>query len=267
MTSYSLLREPAEYERLRAQARTWETATARLLDRIGLPAGARCLDAGCGPGETMRLLARRVGPAGHVTGLDSDAALVAVVDESLRAEGHENCDVILGDVCLDDVKGTYDLVFARLLLFHLPQRVEVLRKLWDAVAPGGHLVVQDYDLTAACCVPPAAGVDEVAALVIETFTATGCDVRAGLRLPSLLAEAGAGKPDGTDVSGLLVPLSQGGQMLGQVLHSLLPAAAAHGVTTPDKGAAALARLAGDAAEDPDRPMLWPLMAGIWKARP
>jgi SAM-dependent methyltransferase len=267
MTSYSLLREPAEYERLRAQARTWETATARLLDRIALPAGARCLDAGCGPGETMRLLAHRVGPTGRVTGLDSDAALLAVVDENLKEEGHDNCDVVQGDVCLDDIEGTYDLVFARLLLFHLPQRVEVLRKLWDAVAPGGHLVVQDYDLTAACCVPAAGGVDEVAGLVIETFTAAGCDVRAGLRLPTLLAEAGAGKPDGTDVSGLLVPLSQGGQMLGHVLRSLLPAAVAHGVSTPDKVAAALARLADDAAADPERPMLWPLMAGIWKTRP
>jgi SAM-dependent methyltransferase len=267
MTSYSLLREPAEYERLRAQARTWETATARLLDRIALPAGARCLDAGCGPGETMRLLARRVGPAGRVTGLDSDAALVAVVDENLRAEGHRNCEVVRGDVCAGEIEGTYDLVFARLLLFHLPQRVEVLRKLWDAVAPGGHLVVQDYDLMAAGCVPAAAGVDEVAALVVETFTAAGCDVRAGLRLPTLLAEAGAGKPDGTDVSGLLVPLSQGAQMLGDVLRSLLPAAVAHGVTTADKVAAALDRMAGDAAADPDRPLLWPLMAGIWKARP
>jgi SAM-dependent methyltransferase len=267
MTSYSLLREPAEYERLRAQARTWETATARLLDRIALPVGARCLDVGCGPGETLRVLAHRVGPTGHVTGLDSDAALVAVVDENLRAEGHENYDLIRGDVCTDDIEGTYDLVFARLLLFHLPQRVEVLRKLWEAVAPGGHLVVQDYDLTAACCVPATAGVDEVSALVIETFTAAGCDVRAGMRLPTLLAEAGAGKPDGTDVSGLLVPLSEGAQMLGQVLHSLLPAAIAHGITTPDKGTAALARLAEDAAATPDRPLLWPLMAGIWKARP
>ena len=29
----------------------------------------------------------------------------------------------------------FDLVYARLLLFHLPQRVAVLRRLWDAVHP------------------------------------------------------------------------------------------------------------------------------------
>ena len=263
MTSYSLLRESAEYDRLRAQARIWETATARLLDRIALPVGARCLDAGCGPGETMRLLAQRVGPTGHVTGLDSDAALVAATAEQLPA----NCDVFVADMTRDPIEGQFDLVFARLLLFHLPQRVDVLRRLWAAVKPTGHLVVQDYDLASACSVPAAPGVDEVAALVIESFTAAGCDVRAGLRLPTLLKEAGVGAADGTDVSGLLLPLSQGAQMLGSVLRSLFPSAIANGITTPDQGEAALARLREDAAGDPDRPMLWPLMAGIWKTRP
>ena len=48
---YVLGRTPAEYERLRAQARVWEAATGRLLDRVELGPGARCLDAGCGPGR------------------------------------------------------------------------------------------------------------------------------------------------------------------------------------------------------------------------
>lgn len=71
---YALERTPRKSERLRAQARVRQSATERVLDRIELPPGARCLDASCGPGETMRLLARRVGacfrspttpPSGH----------------------------------------------------------------------------------------------------------------------------------------------------------------------------------------------------------
>ena len=269
MTSYALMRTPAEYDRLRAQARLWETATARLLDRIGLAAGARCLDAGCGPGETMRLLAHRVGPNGRVTGLDSDAGLVATTRAMLGDEGHGTCRVLEHDVTAgeDLPGGPYDLVFARLLLFHLPQRVEVLGRLWAAVAPGGHLVVQDYDLPTARCVPPAPGVDEAARLVNAIFGALGCDVQAGPQLPTFLASAGAGAPDGTDVSGLLLPLSQGAAMLGQVLRSLLPAAIPHGVLTADEGDAALAGLAREAESDPARPMLWPLMVGIWKTKP
>ena len=88
---YVLGRTPAEYERLRAQARVWEAATGRLLDQVELAPGSRCLDAGCGPGETMRLLAQRVGPSGRVLGVDVDAALGAQALAMLHAAGHLHC--------------------------------------------------------------------------------------------------------------------------------------------------------------------------------
>ena len=84
-------RTPAEYERLRAQARVWEAATGRLFDRVELAPGSRCLDAGCGPGETMRLMAQRVGPSGRVIGIDVDAALGAQALAMLHAAGHLHC--------------------------------------------------------------------------------------------------------------------------------------------------------------------------------
>ena len=84
---YALGRTPEEYERLRAQSRVWEAATGRLLDEIGLAPGANCLDAGCGPGETMRMMAQRVGPAGRVLGIDVDAPLGAMAQATLHGRG------------------------------------------------------------------------------------------------------------------------------------------------------------------------------------
>jgi hypothetical protein len=40
--TYALGHTPGEYERLRAQARDWEAATARILGQISLPADASC---------------------------------------------------------------------------------------------------------------------------------------------------------------------------------------------------------------------------------
>src|SRR3954454_9260742 len=82
---YALGRTPQEYERLRMQARAWEPATQRVLDLIGLTAGASCLDASCGPGETTRLLAQRAGPSGRVTAVDVDAPLGADALRMLEA--------------------------------------------------------------------------------------------------------------------------------------------------------------------------------------
>ena len=265
---YALRRTPEEYERLRAQARVWEEATGRLLDRVGLAAGARCLDAGCGPGETMRLMALRVGPAGRVTGIDADAPLAAQTERMLHDGGHRQCRVIAHDLAAYESVpgGPYDLVFARLLLFHLPERVAVLRRLWQSVAPGGHLLVQDYDLESVGVLPPSAALDEAGRLIMDTFGAVGCDVRVGATLPALFAQAGVGAPDGTDVAGRIEPYGTGRRMVTSVLRSLLPAALGHGVATAAEMEAALTALEADATRHPDRPMTWPLMIGAWKRR-
>ena len=266
--SYALGHAPREYERLRAQARIWEVATGRVLDQVGLPAGASGLDAGCGPGETMRLLAERVGPEGRVLGVDADPGIGALAVAMLHDSGHGHCAFHAHDLTADvPVPGApFDLVYTRLLLFHLPQRVAVLARLWDAVAPGGHLVVQDYDLRAVSVLPELASVDEVGRVIIGAFGAAGADVQAGARLAPLFTQAGVGTPDGTDVAGRIEPLGTGHLMLESVLRSLLPVALARGVTTEDAAAAALAALSRDAALFADRPMLWPLMIGAWKRK-
>jgi SAM-dependent methyltransferase len=265
---YALGRTPEEYERLRLQALIWEASTGRLLDEVGLAAGASCLDAGCGPGETMRLMAERVGPAGRVVGLDVDDSLGALALERLHGAGHGQCAWHRHDITADaPIPGApFDLVHARLLLFHLPERVAVLARLWDAVAPGGHLVVQDYDIRAISVLPALASVEEVGRVLTGAFTAAGADVSAGARLPLLFAQAGVGEPDGTDVAGRLEPFATGRVLLASVLRSVLPAALAHGVTTETDAAAILSALDRDAAQFPDRPMLWPLMIGAWKRR-
>lgn len=265
---YALGHTPQEYERLRAQARVWEAATGRLLDQVGLGPAARCLDAGCGPGETMRLMAQRVGPAGQVLGIDADAALGAQALAMLHGAGHRHCAFHAQDLSAGQpIPGApFDLVYARLLLFHLPRRVEVLAQLWDAVAPGGHLVVQDYDLRSVSTLPELDSVGELGRVLTGAFSAAGADVSAGTRLPLLFAQAGVGTPDGTDVVGRVEPLTTGRAMLESAFRSLLPTAIAHGITTEADAAAALAAIDHDASRFDDRPMLWPLLIGAWKRK-
>jgi ubiquinone/menaquinone biosynthesis C-methylase UbiE len=265
---YALARELHEYDRLRAQARVWEAATGRVLDRVDLVAGMSCLDAGCGPGETMRLMAQRVGPTGRVVGIDLDAALGVSGLGVLHAAGYRHCRFVPHDVNVDEpIPGApFDLVYARLLLFHLPQRVAVLRRLWQAVAPGGHLLIQDYDLHNIEVLPSLASVEEIARVLVGAFEVLDCDIRAGVHLPALFAEAGVGAPDGTDVAGRIEPLSIGQHILEQTLRSVLPVAVAHGVTDEHQAAAALAALHQDVMRFPDHTVVWPLMYGAWRRK-
>jgi SAM-dependent methyltransferase len=265
---YALGHTPEEYERLRMQARVWEAATGRLLDQVGLGPGASCLDAGCGPGETMRTMAERVGPAGRVLGIDADSALGAMTLAMLHGAGHRHCSFQAQDLTAGEpIPGApFDLVYARLLLFHLPQRVDVLARLWDAVAPGGHLLVQDYDLRSISTLPQLDWVGELLRVWTGAFAAVGADVAAGTRLPQLFAQAGVGTPDGTDVAGRIEPLATGRVIMEGAFRSVLPTALAHGVTTEARAAAALASIDRDATRFPDRPVLWPLLIGACSAK-
>jgi SAM-dependent methyltransferase len=265
---YALGHSPEEYDRLRTQARVWEGATGRLLDRVGLGPGATCLDAGCGPGETMRLMAQRVGPRGHVAGIDLDAPLGAMALGMLHEAGHRQCTFAAHDVTAGGpIPGApFDVVYARLLLFHVPQPAAVLARLWRVVAPGGHLVVQDYDLRSVSVLPDLDSVTKIGRVINEAFDAAGCDTRSGARLPQLFAQAGIGVPDGTDVAGRLEPLAVARTFVERTFRSVLPGALAHGITTDADAAATLAALAADSDRYPDRPLLWPLLIGAWKRR-
>src|SRR4029077_5405860 len=49
-----------------------------LLDAVAISSGASCIDVGCGGGHVAIELGRRVGPAGHVVGIDLDTDLLEV---------------------------------------------------------------------------------------------------------------------------------------------------------------------------------------------
>ena len=263
---YLLTRSTAEYQRLRAQARAWEPATGRLLDHVDLAVGARCLDVGCGPGETMRLMAQRVGPTGEVTGIDIDATLGTQALDMLHSAGHRQCRFVHADITAPrPIPGApFDLVYARALLMHLPDPTAVARRLWAAVAPGGHLVIQDFDTRTIDVVPQLETVAEFRRVFIATINAAGRHTNLGHRLPRLFAEAGIGTPDGTDVAGRLEPFSNLASELAGLYRAILPAALTFGVTTRARADQWLNQLAGDSDAHPERAALWPLLIGAWK---
>src|SRR2546421_4470827 len=59
----------------------------RAMDRAGIAPGERVIDVGCGCGDTTIALARRVGPAGLVLGVDISAPMLERAAETARAAG------------------------------------------------------------------------------------------------------------------------------------------------------------------------------------
>jgi ubiquinone/menaquinone biosynthesis C-methylase UbiE len=265
---YVLARTSAEYQRLRTQARLWEQVTAQALDRVGIGAGMRCLDVGCGPGEVMRLMAGRVGASGRVTGLDNDGRVGGEAVEVLRATVAGQFEFIQADAETtgEPVGGPFDLVYARLLLFHLRDPVEMVRKMYAWTRPGGVLLVQDWDCRPMDIVPRLATWAEYERVMYGVFEKAGRDPRIGTKLPLHFAAAGLGEPDGTDVAGQLRPLAEIGGLYQGVYQSMQPAALRFGLTTEAAGQAFIAEIT-EAIRQRRGAGMSPLLVSAWKHKP
>jgi ubiquinone/menaquinone biosynthesis C-methylase UbiE len=175
-------------ERLRLLAQVHAPATDALLSRLHLPRGARCLDVGCGIGEVTMLLARRH-PGAHIVGADLNAAFLAIA----RAEADRNgLDVEFQHASVDSLEGdaSFDLVYARCLLSHLPEPAAVLRHLVACVRPGGILAVEDVDFSGAFSHPRSEAFERYVALFREVVSRRGGDATLGRQLPGMLVRSG-----------------------------------------------------------------------------
>lgn len=130
-----------ERRRLAAVELLFDAPTFRHLDSLGITLGMRCLELGGGGGSVARWIADRVGPTGSVLVTDIDV-------EGLVGCDRPNIEVQLHDVCTDPLDdASFDFIHARLLLEHLPSRVDVIDKLVIALRPGGWLLLEDLDFT------------------------------------------------------------------------------------------------------------------------
>ncbi len=98
------------------------------LDARGLSAGWRCWEVGAGGPNTVRWLAERVGPTGHVLATDLDPRWAAAAIGA-------NVSVLAHDVTEAPPEGGFDLIHARLVLTHVPERERALRNLAGALRP------------------------------------------------------------------------------------------------------------------------------------
>jgi ubiquinone/menaquinone biosynthesis C-methylase UbiE len=116
--------------------------TFRFLETAGIGPGWHCLEVGGGSGAVAAWMAERVGPSGHVLVTDIDPRFV---ERSLRLR-LANMELRRHDVGTDPLpECAFDLIHARLVLQHVPQRHEALSRLVAALKPRGWLVIEEFD--------------------------------------------------------------------------------------------------------------------------
>ena len=127
----------------------------------------------------------------------------------------------------------FDAVIGRLILFHLPDRLAVLRHHVAALRPGGLVVALDFDLGSIRAEPPVPLVDEAVEWTNATFLSAGACPTIGARLAPLLAEAGLADVQSIGIQEHMGPDDpRGARILCGVMRSLAPPCRSRGHRAP-----------------------------------
>lgn len=127
-------------DRFEALAAVFDSMTTGHFDVLGVGEGWRCLEVGAGGGSIVRHLSDRVGPAGRVLATDIEPRFLYPLADL------PNVDVCRHDVVVDPLpEEEFDLVHARLVLVHVPERLTAIHRLVQALRPGGWLLIEDAD--------------------------------------------------------------------------------------------------------------------------
>lgn len=131
MSQYADDRNLAARQRLWAQQRSPFELVAWVLGLVPLARGQRVLDAGCGNGRYLSALLRRGIPA---TGCDLSPGMLRSVEAHHR--------LVRGDLsALPFGGGSFDVVIAAHVLFHVEDRAAAAGELRRVLRPGGTLLV------------------------------------------------------------------------------------------------------------------------------
>ena len=151
-------------ERLGLVADTFEAPTRTLLR--DLPAGVYryVIDMGCGPGFTTALLREAI-PHSFLTGIDSSPAMIAEARERVPDAHFAVADVTA------ELSLPAHLIYARLLLGHLPDPRSALAR-WARALRAGGLVVCEEPVRYRCDDPLFARYEEVVTAVVAARGAT-----------------------------------------------------------------------------------------------
>lgn len=244
----------AERERLAGIEHLWDAGTQAVLERLGIAPGWRCLEVGAGSGSMVEWMAERVGPEGRVLATDVYTKFLDAIERP-NVEVREH-DILAGE----PLEPEFDLVYARLVVEHLG--ATALRRMVEAVRPGGTLLLEDYDWEAIAIHPPQEEFEKVAEAVLGLMAEAGFDPNFGRRLLEQLTAAGL---EDVEAEGR-VRLIRGGTpetaFFRLSLDSLHETLVERGLLTEEEIEHALTGL-----DDPATTGLTPILVSGWGRRP
>lgn len=164
------------------------TLKTLMLSQLALQRGQRVLEVGCGPGDDVRAIARRVGPDGHVLGIDASPPIVAEAAHR-SADKRLPVEFRVGDaLALELPDASVDRCRVERVLMHVTADPALaIHEVARVLRPGGRAVIFDFDWDALVI---DGGARELTRRIVRSYSDGVPNGRVGRTLPRLLRDAG-----------------------------------------------------------------------------
>jgi len=162
---------------------------SQVLRLTGLTAGARVLDAGCGPGGISEMLAEVVGETGQVLGIDLSEERIREARQ--RFQHRPTLRFQVADIHATGLPdGAFDYTWCQYVFQYLPRRRAALDELIRVTRPGGRVVVSDMDGFGLGNWPFPESLQASCKLFVEALGRSGFDLHVGRKLYTEFRQAG-----------------------------------------------------------------------------
>ncbi|MGO9196586.1 MAG: class I SAM-dependent methyltransferase [Acidimicrobiales bacterium] len=174
-------------DRFDALSQLFNPSTFHRMDVLGLSRGWRVWEVGAGGASVPSWIATRT--SDYVLATDIDTSWLDAENTAYEARRHD-----IGTEPAPD--GPFDLVHARLVLVHVPERTDALATMISALRPGGWLFLEEADpglqpLVCPAEVGPQQHLANKLKLAFRSLMSEGgADLSFGRTLPRLLRSAG-----------------------------------------------------------------------------
>lgn len=180
-----------ELHRLGIQHQVWAKEAHEGWQRAGFKRGDVLLDLGSGPGFCTKELAFIAGDEGKVIAVDKAENYIRFL-KAVRDQYHLNIEMQHAefvDATLEPE--SLDGVFIRWALAWVPEVNALVQKLYQAMKPGGKMVIHEYiNWMTHKTEPSYPGLNKAIQAAFDSFKGSGGDINIGIKLPKMLASTG-----------------------------------------------------------------------------
>lgn len=133
-----------DQERLAILDEVYGEYTRALFDRMDIQKGQKVAIFGCGTGEGLDYVHKKIGNEGKLLCIDISAEQIKITKDALSGKGISNVEYRIADI--QDVKGdeTYDVAYCRFVLIHVQNPQRSIGNMLSFIKPGGLIACEEH---------------------------------------------------------------------------------------------------------------------------